>query len=424
MNFQQLYLLFFTILLCCISCSDSKSNQKKETLFFPLLAWDDVRDESTIKKMAECGINLIAFTPPEFLYACEEHGVKAILFDERITPKWDVPYDAEEGNKALREIIELYNNHPAVYGYHLKDEPDGNQLPELGKSSRLVNELAPGKWAYINLPPGLGEWYDSTYVQWFVDYCDPKFISFDNYPIGESDKYGFSWGYWANLWDIRSASLRNNISFHTILLTAAHFSYRAPSFNDLALQIYGALAYGAQGLGYYKFVGETLHRTAAPDLGNWSGAPLDEFHDVNPIPYYNLRKINKRIQNMASVLLKLRSKDVYHIGGDSIPLRNHGVTESSLIQDMETGVAFIVGEFTHIEDNSEWLMIVNKNLKGSTFIRPKFADCVNPTSIKILSQVTGEFIDWPGVWYSLEPGQGVLLRLELKEEFTHYNSQR
>jgi hypothetical protein len=414
MNIWQSTLALIGVFFFTISCSQSTPSKNQETLFFPLLAWDDVRDESTIKKMAECGINLIAFTPPELLDACEKYGVKAILFDERITPRWDIPYNAQNGNIALREIIELYNNHPAVYGYHLKDEPDGNQLSELGKSSRLVNELAPGKWAYINLPPGMGDWYDTTYVQLFVDTCKPKFISYDNYPIGESDKYSFSWGYWANLWDIRSASLRNNIPFHTILLTAGHISYRAPSFNDLALQVYGALAYGAQGLGYYKFVGETLHLTEAPDLGNWNGSPLDEFHDINPIPYYNLKKINKRVQTIATTLLKLKSKAVYHIGGDSIPQRNQGITASSLIQGMDTGLDFLVGEFIHVDDNSEWLMIVNKNLRSSTFVRPRFADNVDLSSIKILSQVTGEFIDWPGTWFSLEAGQGVLLRLNLK----------
>jgi hypothetical protein len=414
MNIWRAFLTLIGLLFCSISCTQTPT-KTEEAPFFPLLAWDDVRDESTIKKMAECGINLIAFTPPALLDACENNGVKAILFDERITPRWDLPYNSEKGNESLKEIIELYNNHPAVYGYHLKDEPDGNQLIELGKSSRLVNELAPGKWAYINLPPGMGEWYDTTYVQLFVDHCVPKFISYDNYAIGEHDPYSFSWGYWANMWDIRSASLRNNVPFHTILLTAGHFSYRAPSLNDLALQVYGALAYGAQGLGYYKFVGETLNVTEAPELGNWNGAPLDEFHDVNPIPYYNLKKINKRIQNMAPILLKLKSTDVYHIGGDSIPQGNHGITDSSLIKGMDTGVAFIVGEFTHIEDNSTWIMIVNKNLKGSTFVRPQFAENVNTSSIKILSQTTGEFVDWPGPWFSLSPGQGILLRVELKQ---------
>ena len=45
------------------------------------MAWDDVREESTIKKMAECGINSIAFVPPDFLDACQKYQVKAIVFD-------------------------------------------------------------------------------------------------------------------------------------------------------------------------------------------------------------------------------------------------------------------------------------------------------------------------------------------------------
>ena len=122
---------------------DPRTEEHVDDVFFPIMAWDDVRDEETIRKMAEAGINAIAFTPPELLDACEKYGVKAIVFDARVTPKWDEQFDAEKGNAALRELIAKYNDHPAVYGYHLKDEPDGNQLYELGKSARLVNELAP-----------------------------------------------------------------------------------------------------------------------------------------------------------------------------------------------------------------------------------------------------------------------------------------
>lgn len=399
-------------LFFCACQQEPKSEKNVDDVFFPIMAWDDVRDEETIQKMAEAGINMIAFTPPELLDACEQHGVKAIVFDARVTPKWDEQFDAEKGNAALKDLITKYNDHPAVYGYHLKDEPDGNQLYELGKSARLVNELAPGKWAYINLPPGMGDWYDKEYLQLFVDQCEPKFISYDNYAIGESDPYGFSWGYWANIWDIRSASLRNNVPFHTILLTGAHFSYRIPSYDDLSLQIFGALAYGAHGLAYYKFVGETLSVLGAPELGNWRFAPLDEFGDITP-SYYNVKNLNKRVQAWAPTLLKLRSDDVYHVGGD-IPDRNHGVTDTSLIQGFEAGHSFIVGEFTHTEDGSKWIMVVNKDLKGSTFLRPTFSESVDPDAIQLLSHATGELIEWPGIWYSLAPGQGALLKVALK----------
>ena len=70
--------------------------------FFPLTAWDDVRSEETIRKMAECGINLIAFVPPKLLDACEKHGVKAIVFDPRVTPAWDKPFSRRRRTRCCR----------------------------------------------------------------------------------------------------------------------------------------------------------------------------------------------------------------------------------------------------------------------------------------------------------------------------------
>ena len=52
-----------------------------------------------------------------------------------------------------------------------------------------------------------------------------------------------------------------------------------PTPTTLRLQAYGALAYGARGLGYYKFISRELPILEAPDLGDWRGAPLDEFHE-------------------------------------------------------------------------------------------------------------------------------------------------
>lgn len=113
-------------------------------------------------------------------------------------------------------------------------------------------------------------------------------------------------------------------------------------------------------------------------------------------------------------LLKLKSDDVYHIGGD-IPDRNHGVTDTSLIRGFENGHSFIVGEFIHQEDGSRWIMIVNKDLQNSTFLRPKFADNVDVNSIELLSHATGKLTEWPKIWYSLSPGQAALIKIKTKD---------
>jgi hypothetical protein len=391
------------VLIALVSLVAGASARGEEKPFFPLTAWDDVRSEETIKKMAECGVNLIAFVPPNLLDACQKYGVKAIVFDPRVSPAWDKPFSSKAANDVLPELIAKYNNHPAVYGYHLKDEPDGGQFAELAKSAELIRKLAPGKWPYINLTPGMGDGYVKDHLKPFVDQCKPPILSYDNYPIGESVE--FSYGYWANMWDVRSVALKNDIPFHTILLTAAHWNYRVPTAADLRLQMFGALAYGARGLAFYKFCSEPLSILNAPDLGNFRG-PLDEFGEKTQV-WENLRNINRQVLNLAPTLLKLRSDDVYHVG--QIPERNHGITDKSLVKGLEAGTDFIIGEFTH-EDGSRWVMIVNKNLKESTFCRPTFRN--PPKTVQYVSPVTGELKQFPAPWYALAPGQAVLLKLD------------
>jgi hypothetical protein len=250
----------------------------------------------------------------------------------------------------------------------------------------------------------MGDGYVKDHLQPFVDQCKPPILSYDNYPIGENVE--FSYGYWANMWDVRSVAAKNKIPFHTILLTAAHFNYRVPSAADLRLQIFGALAYGARGLGYYKFCSEPLSVLDAPDLGNFRG-PLDEFGEKTRV-WEDLRNVNRQVVNLAPTLLRLRSDDVYHVG--EIPERNHGVSDSSIVTGLEAGTAFVIGDFTHEDDGSRWVMIVNKNLKESAFCRPKLR--TKPKSVRYLSPVTGELKTFPTPWYALAPGQAVLLKLD------------
>ena len=127
---------------CAAAGVDDKS-------FFPLMAWDYVEDEDTIRKMAECEVNMIAFVPVKLLDACQKHGVKAIVYHPSITPaRWDQPFDSVRANKTLPALIKQVNSHPAVYGYHLKDEPGGDQFAELDRPVALGAEIVtPGQRA-------------------------------------------------------------------------------------------------------------------------------------------------------------------------------------------------------------------------------------------------------------------------------------
>lgn len=400
---MRLMMIGVVALMAQANCCAARLEKLAE---FPLMAWDYVGDEQTIKDMADCGINMIAFVPEDMLDACWKHGVRAIVYDKRIGPeRWDGPYDADAVIAALPEVIGRVNDHPAVFGYHLRDEPDASQFPALAKAAREVERLAPGKWPYINMTPGMGDDY-VRFVENYVEVCKPPILSYDNYPIGEGG--GFSYGFWANISDIRSVAVKHGLPFYNIVLTVAHWGYREPTAADLRLQVYGSLVYGARGVCYYKFCSREVPIMEAPDLGNWRMGPLDEFGEKTQT-WHNLRNVNRQVRNLAPFLLRLRCDDVYHIG--EVPERNHGVKDQSLVKSVSSGEGWVIGEFTH-EDGTRWVMAVNKSLTLSGFFRPEFS--VPVKSLKYVSAATGELRPYPNPWYCVAPGQGVLLKVEME----------
>lgn len=375
-----------------------------DKVFFPLMAWDYATDETTLKAMADCGVNMVCFVPPKMLDACQKHGLKAIVFDERIAgTRWDAPFDADRAIKNLPEVIEEVNAHPAVYGYHLKDEPSAGEYPTLARVADVVKKLAPGKWPYINLLPGDGDSYD-TYMEQFITICKPPILSYDRYVLGEDGQFGAA--FWTNIAQIRAAALKHGIPFHNIVLTAPHWGYRELTAADVRMQVFGSLVYGARGISYYKFCSASLPILEAPDLGNFRMGPLDEFGEKT-VTYDWLRGANRQVLNLAPVLLKLRSDDVYHIG--SVPARNHAPTDKTLVKSIPSG-EFVVGDFTH-SDGSRWVMIVNRSIAHSSPCNPEFNAPVS--KLEYASPITGEIKPYPTPYYWLAPGQGVLLRVTL-----------
>ena len=385
-------LITFAIILG-VTAMTVAANSAEQKAPFPLMAWDYATDDATLKKMADCGINMVAFVPPKMLDSCSKHGIRAIVFNGNFNAYQDLP--------AISEMIKQVNKHPAVFGYHLKDEPGAVEYPDLAKAVELVNREAPGKWPYINLFPGDGTEYEK-YIEDFCTICKPPILSYDLYAIQEDG--GFSDGFWVTIARIRDAALKHKIPFYNIVLTAPHWSYRELTPTDIRMQTFGSLVYGCKGLSYYKFYSGSL--PGAPDLGNFRMGPLDQFGEKTQTWEW-LRNVNRQILNLGPTLLKLRSDDVYHFG--AVPNKNHGPSEKTLVKSFKDGANWIVGDFTH-EDGSRWVMIVNKDLKRSISCQPEFN--VPVKSVEYLDAITGELSPYSTPFYFyLAPGQGVLLKL-------------
>jgi len=327
--------------------------------------------------------------------------MKAIVNDPRVgNYDWE-HVDAAAARQKVQSLVAEVGNHPAVFGYYLRDEPPASYFAGLEKVASAVRELSPGKWPYINLfpdyaePAQLGTASYEEYLDRFVATCHPPIISYDHYAL--LDNGGLRDEYWKNLEQVRAAAKKASVPFWNIVLSCAHFSYREPTAADLRFQAYSTLAYGGRGISYFTYF--------CPAVGNYRMAPVDQFGNRTPT-WYAMQNVNLQILKLAPTLLKLSSDDVYHFG--KVPTGCHGPGKSSLITAVNDP-NFMAGDFTHA-DGSRYVMIVNRDVSKSAPCMATFRAA--PKKVEMVSAYSGQLTPFEGEQVWLAPGQGVLLRLQ------------
>ncbi|WP_165251301.1 hypothetical protein [Paludisphaera soli] len=373
-----------------------------EDAFFPLMAWGhSPNDPAVLKRMSECGITVAGFVEPAALDACRDAGLKAIVSDARTAGYDWSKVDPAVARPRVESLVKEVREHPAVFGYLLRDEPSAAVFPGLAVVADAIRELHPGAWPYINLLPNyadpeqLGTPDYESHLKAFVEACRPPILSYDHYAL--FDGGGLRAGYFANLESMRRAGLEHQIPFWNIVLTTAHFHYRESTPADIRFQVYTSLAYGARGIAYFTYF--------SPPIGNFRMGPIDQFGNETPT-WGMLRNVNLQVARLAPTLLKLRSDSVYHFG--EVPAGAKAPDEASLVESIEGPM--LVGDFTH-EDGTRYVLIVDKSFTASTPCQPKFR--TPPSKVERVSPYDGALQPYGGEDIWLAPGQGVLLRLTL-----------
>jgi hypothetical protein len=368
--------------------------------FFPIMAWDGVpNDPAVLKKMHDCGLTVAGFVPPAALDACQAAGLKAIVSDQRVGGYDWQKVDAKDARKRVTELIHEVRNHPAVYGYYLRDEPSASFFPGLATVGSVVKELHPGVWPYINLFPNYAEasqlgtkTYDE-YLEKFIETCQPPVLSYDHYALFEGGSMRGE--YFANLESVRRAAVKHKLPFWQIVGSLGCLNYREPSMTDMRFQVFTSLAYGARGLAYFKYF--------TPAVGNFRGGPIDQFGHETPM-WHVMQHINLQVGKLAPTLLQLTSDRVYHFG--SVPAGCAGPDDKSLVKAMPGPM--LVGDFTHT-DGSRYILIVNKDFNGSVVGSPQFREAVS--KLQLVSTLDGSLIPYEGEYTWIAPGQGVLIKI-------------
>ncbi|MGN0190764.1 MAG: hypothetical protein ACI39U_03840 [Candidatus Cryptobacteroides sp.] len=342
---------------------------------FPIVAWTGIDAGDTATKfgpMRDCGINVYLGwydTQAEVMTAldnAEVAGVKLIIkSDELFT------------NTAA--VVKSMKNHPALFGYHIEDEPEVDEIPTLASIVKSIQAVDDKHFCYINLYPnwawGNIDGYMSK-VTSFVSQTPVRFLSFDHYPIIEIDGVSSIRPEWyKNLEDIRKVARARNMPFWAFALALTHnlgnIVYPIPTLAELRLQMFSNLVYGAQGFQYFTYWG--IYRNSQTQV-----------YDIAKTVNYELQKLSK-------YFLGADVTGVWHTG-ENIP---YGTKELS---SMPTGISAID---THGKD-----AIVSKIVKESNiFIAIVNKDYVNSVDMDISFSSKTWKIDKDGLKAAAESGK-------------------
>ena len=263
------------------------------------------------RQMAQGNWNLVWAREPH-LDTAGRHGLRVQLTDGLLSP---ASLDDPAKRAKLDALIERVRNHPALYSYHVTDEPGASAFPALGRLVAYLRQRDPAHLAYVNLFPTyannkqLGTQGDTVtayreYLRQYVEVVKPDLISYDHYHFktrGDGDEY------FLNLGMIRQAALDAKVPFLNIVQASTWTpSRRTPTGEELRWLAYTSLAYGAQGLSYYVYCHPPDYK---PDWGQMTDP------EGNPTPlYYAAKGINPEFAAIAAQLQPLRSLGAYHAG--------------------------------------------------------------------------------------------------------------
>lgn len=272
-------------------------------------------DDAAAERLAGAGWNLVWCHENE-LDTAHRHGLRAHLYHPVLT-RLDT-LDNPAAKAELDALIGRVKDHPALYSYHLTDEPDAGKFSRLGRIVAYLREKDPGTMAYINLLPTyannkqLGTEGDKItaykeHLDRYVAEVKPALISYDHYQFTRSGDAG---DYFLNLELIREKSLQAGLPFLNIVQSsswvpgeaASPHSPRVPGPDELRFLVNTSLAYGAQGISYYIY----SHKTH-------EGGMVDRAGNLTPL-HHEAAVSNPAFVMIARELQPLTSLGAFHAG--------------------------------------------------------------------------------------------------------------
>lgn len=332
------------------------------------------------QKLADAGVNIITVETDEGPYM-HQLDLAAQVGMKCMPVVWGLAerYDRDPENyKGLDEAINQLKDHPATFAYHIYDEPPTTLIPSLKLRKERIESLDREHPVYINLLAeasymgmGVPNYYD--YVEAYIRDCGVKFVSFDVYPCRPewdttypdclvpfwwkcndivsrlTKQYGIPWwGFAASCWIDKEQNL-----------------FAKPTVENLRLQVYTNLAYGAQVIQYFVIL----------QYGGTDFAPIMVDGTWNDEAYNILKSFNTELHRRGWVFDGCNMEKVRHMGqlpyfSESFSNDDLPIEIASLTADQDALVGFIENR------GNKYVTVANKSLKNKMTIQAVFNDVV------------------------------------------------
>ena len=252
------------------------------------------------QKLADAGLTMVTVETDEEDYELQMDLARAVglkVMAVLIGPgeRW---YD-DMSYQGLDYLINTLKGRPELYGWHIWDEPSVNQVYELMAIEDKVSKMDPDHIVYVNLrpngsPEGMGATTYAEYVEVFASMLHLKQLSFDMYPALESGLVQSDWHYCLNI--VSETAKRHGKPFWAFAAScwinkeATLIKRAKPTVENVLLQVYTDLAYGAQAVQYFTI----------QDYGGTDFAPI--MRDGTWTEAYDILKTaNLRMQKRAFI---------------------------------------------------------------------------------------------------------------------------
>ncbi len=279
------------------------------------------RTEEHVRDIVACGVDCIVCMDPDraALDLFSKYGLGA--FVRFIVPEWwggcpagrMAELNPLEGYLAAADAFE---DHAAIWGIDVGDEPSALDFPHYGKVIPLVERRFPMHFAYLNLYPNYASTSENTgeevvsqlgtatyreYIDRYVAEVPTDYISYDFYMYANTVENAFS-----NLWTVADACRDTGRSLWIVLQVNSSREDAVMSLNQLRFQAYTALAFGAELISWGCYT-----------VGWWYNNVLDE-NGNKTAQYEKLAAMNAELHALGEPYMRYRRTATAFVGFDTV----------------------------------------------------------------------------------------------------------